>query len=151
MQLNEKIDIRVMDVRTEREDAKRSADEMLVELALKMGGRIATNDYNLNKIARLRGVTVININDLAKALKPVFLPGEQMQVKIIRPGDEAGQGVGYLEDGTMVVAEGGREEIGKTITISVTSALQTSAGRMIFGRTEAAAAAQKSARTSKPT
>jgi uncharacterized protein YacL len=67
-----------------------------------------TNDYNLNKIAQLRGVTVININDLANALKPVFLPGEQMQVRIIRPGEESGQGVGYLEDGTMVVAEGGR-------------------------------------------
>ncbi len=134
MQLNEKIDIRIMDVHLEREDAKRSVDEMLVELAMKIGGRVVTNDYNLNKIAQLRGVAVININDLANALKPVFLPGEQLQVKIIRPGEESGQGVGYLEDGTMVVAEGGRSHIGETVTIAVTSALQTSAGRMIFGR-----------------
>jgi uncharacterized protein YacL len=134
MQLNEKIDVRIMDVHLERNDAGRGVDEMLVELALKLNGRVVTNDYNLNKIAQLRGVTVININDLANALKPVFLPGEQMQVRIIRPGEEAGQGVGYLEDGTMVVAEGGRNHVGQTITIAVTSALQTSAGRMIFGR-----------------
>ena len=140
MQLNDKIDIRIMDVRMERDDAKRSVDEMLVELALKIGGRVATNDYNLNKIAQLRGVAVININDLANALKPVVLPGERMEVKIIRPGEEPGQGVGYLEDGTMVVAEGGRAHIGQTVSISVTSALQTSAGRMIFGRTESVTA-----------
>lgn len=134
MQLNEKTDIKIMDVHFERKDQGRGVDEMLVELAMKMGGRVVTNDYNLNKIAQLRGVAVININDLANALKPVFLPGEQLQVRIIRPGEGPGQGVGYLEDGTMVVAEGGRNHIGKTITISVTSALQTSAGRMIFGR-----------------
>ncbi|MCB9866766.1 MAG: PIN domain-containing protein [Phycisphaerales bacterium] len=136
MQLNEKTDIKILDVHLERKDTGRGVDEMLVELAMKMGGRVVTNDYNLNKIAQLRGVTVININDLANALKPVFLPGEQMQVRIIRPGEGVGQGVGYLEDGTMVVAEGGRNHIGKTITLSVTSALQTSAGRMIFGRME---------------
>lgn len=136
MQLNEKTDIKIMDVHLERKDHGRGVDEMLVELAMKIAGRVVTNDYNLNKIAQLRGVTVININDLANALKPVFLPGEQMEVRIIRPGEAVGQGVGYLEDGTMVVAEGGRGHIGKTITISVTSALQTSAGRMIFGRME---------------
>lgn len=136
MQLNEKTDIKILDVHLERKDSGRGVDEMLVELAMKMGGRVVTNDYNLNKIAQLRGVTVININDLANALKPVFLPGEQMQVRIIRPGEGPSQGVGYLEDGTMVVAEGGRNQIGKTITLSVTSALQTSAGRMIFGRME---------------
>lgn len=141
MQLNDKIDIRIMDVQMEREDARRSVDEMLVELALEIGGRVATNDYNLNKIAQLRGVAVININDLANALKPVVLPGERMDVKIIRPGEEPGQGVGYLEDGTMVVAEGGRAHIGQVVSISVTSALQTSAGRMIFGRTESVAPA----------
>ncbi len=145
MQLNEKIDVRIMDVRMEQGDNKRPVDELLVELGAKIGGRVVTNDYNLNKIAQLRGVSVININDLANALKPVFLPGERMQVKIIRPGDEAGQGVGYLEDGTMVVAEGGRPHVGKTITISVTSSLQTSAGRMIFGRHEGDASVERPA------
>lgn len=136
MQLNENTDVRIMDVHFERKDSGRGVDELLVELAMKIGGRVVTNDYNLNKIAQLRGVTVINVNDLANALKPVFLPGEQMQVRIIRPGEEAGQGVGYLEDGTMVVAEGGRNHIGNNVTIAVTSALQTSAGRMIFGKVE---------------
>lgn len=136
MQTAKDIDIRIMEVDMARKDVKRTVDEMLVELAVEMGGRVATNDYNLNKVAQLRGVTVININDLANALKPVFLPGEQMNVKIIRPGEEAGQGVGYLEDGTMVVVEGGRDAIGKSVGIAVTSALQTSAGRMIFGRVE---------------
>lgn len=136
MQTTEDIDIRIMDVEMARQDIKRTVDEMLVELAVDIGGRVATNDYNLNKVAQLRGITVININDLANALKPVFLPGEQMKVKVIRPGEEAGQGVGYLEDGTMVVVEGGRDAIGKMVDIAVTSALQTSAGRMIFGRVE---------------
>ncbi len=136
MQTAEDIDIRIMDVEMARKDIKRTVDEMLVELAVDIGARIATNDYNLNKVAQLRGITVININDLANALKPVFLPGEQMKIKVIRPGEEAGQGVGYLEDGTMVVVEGGRDAIGKMVDIAVTSALQTSAGRMIFGRVE---------------
>lgn len=136
MQTAKDIDIRIMEVDMARKDVKRTVDEMLVELAVEMGGRVATNDYNLNKVAQLRGVTVINVNDLANALKPVFLPGEQMNVKIIRPGEESGQGVGYLEDGTMVVVEGGRDAIGKSVDIAVTSALQTSAGRMIFGRVE---------------
>lgn len=140
MQLSEKIDIKIMDVQLERGDAKRTVDEMLVELALKTNGRVVTNDFNLNKIAQLRGATVINLNDLANALKPVFLPGERLQVKVIRPGEEAGQGVGYLEDGTMVVIEGGKAHIGASVRISVTSALQTSAGRMIFGRAEGSAA-----------
>ncbi|GJM25691.1 MAG: PIN/TRAM domain-containing protein [Phycisphaerae bacterium] len=136
MQTAEDIDVRIMDVEMARKDIKRTVDEMLVELAVDIGGRVATNDYNLNKVAQLRGITVININDLANALKPVFLPGEQMKIKVIRPGEEAGQGVGYLEDGTMVVVEGGRDAIGKMVDIAVTSALQTSAGRMIFGRVE---------------
>ncbi len=140
MQLNEKIDIQIMDVTLDREDAKKSVDEMLVELAVKMTGRIVTNDYNLNKIAQLRGITVINVNDLASAMRPVFLPGERLEVRVIRPGDEPGQGVGYLEDGTMVVVEGARDSIGETVAISVTSAIQTSAGRMIFGRSDGAAA-----------
>lgn len=134
MQLNENIDIQIREVQMQRGDDQRSVDEMLVELGSQMNGRVVTNDYNLNKVAQLRGVTVININDLANALKPVFLPGEQLQVKILKPGEEQGQGVGYLEDGTMVVVEGGRTHMGETVDIAVTSVLQTSAGRMIFGR-----------------
>lgn len=112
-------------------------DQRLVLLAKHLDGKIVTNDYNLNKVAKLHGVGVINLNDLANALKPVCLPGEGLQVKIIKPGEEAGQGVGYMDDGTMVVVEGGREHVGRNMQIVVTSQLQTSAGRMIFGRVEA--------------
>src|SRR5262249_386210 len=90
--------------------------------------------YNLNKIARLEGVEVINLNDLANAMKPIVLPGENLTVKILKKGEEQGQGVGYLDDGTMVVAEHGAYHLGETIRLTVTSVLQTSAGRMIFGR-----------------
>ena len=128
--------INVLDVRTERADEGKGVDELLVDLAAKLDGRVVTNDYNLNKIAQLRGVTVININDLANALKPVFIPGEAMTVKIIKPGEEPGQGVGYLDDGTMVVVEAARDKVGDVVPVSVTSVLQTSAGRMIFGRLE---------------
>lgn len=134
LQTNDKVDIKILDVAPERSAAGASVDEMLVDLALQLGGKVVTNDYNLNKIAQLRGVTVININDLANALKPVVLPGEALAVKVIKPGEEVGQGIGYLDDGTMVVAEGGREHIGETVHLTVTSVLQTSAGRMIFGR-----------------
>jgi uncharacterized protein YacL len=111
---------------------------MLVDLSVQLNGRVVTTDYNLNKVAQLRGVTVININDLANALRPVVLPGESLEIKVIKPGEEVGQGVGYLEDGTMVVAEGGRDRIGDRVQLTVTSVLQTSAGRMIFGRLEGA-------------
>ena len=134
LQSSEKIEIRLMDAHVASVDDAADVDAKLVALAQHLDGRIVTNDYNLNKISQLRGVDVININDLANALKPIVLPGETMTVKIIKPGEEAGQGVGYLEDGTMVVAEQGRECIGKEVTIIVTSVLQTSAGRMIFGR-----------------
>jgi uncharacterized protein YacL len=87
-------------------------------------------------VARLHNVPVLNLNDLANALKPVFLPGESLDVKIVKAGEEMGQGVGYLDDGTMIVVEGGRDHIGRFVHISVTSVLQTSAGRMIFGRFE---------------
>jgi uncharacterized protein YacL len=137
LQTSDKIEIRILDAVSEKGDA--GVDEMLVDLAVEINGRVVTNDYNLNKIAQLRGATVININDLANALKPVVLPGETMPVKVIKAGEEVGQGVGYLEDGTMVVVESGREHIGETISIAVTSVLQTSAGRMIFGRIEGAA------------
>ena len=134
IQANENVDIRILDVIPEGSAADADVDEMLVDLALQLGGKVVTNDFNLNKIAQLRGVGVININDLANALKPVVLPGEALQVKVIKPGEGVGQGVGYLDDGTMVVAEGGRDRVGETIDLTVTSVLQTSAGRMIFGR-----------------
>jgi uncharacterized protein YacL len=113
-----------------------SVDLKLVTLAKHLQGKLVTNDYNLNKVARLQGVTVINLNDLSNALKPVFLPGERIDVRVVKAGEEPGQGVGYLEDGTMVVIEGGRDHINQTVPIAVTSVLQTSAGRMVFGRLE---------------
>jgi len=134
MQGNDKIEIRILDVVPERSAVNAGVDEMLLDLALQLNGRVVTNDYNLNKIAQLRGAEVINVNDLANALKPVVLPGESLSVKVIKPGEEPGQGVGYLEDGTMVVAEGARDRVGQVIQLTVTSVLQTSAGRMIFGR-----------------
>jgi uncharacterized protein YacL len=109
-------------------------DLKLVILAKHLQGKLITNDYNLNKVAKLHGVPVINFNDLSNALKPVFLPGEHFDVRIVKAGEEQGQGVGYLEDGTMVVIENGRDHIGETINIGVTSVLQTSAGRMVFGK-----------------
>lgn len=115
-------------------------DVKLVMLAKHLHGKIVTNDYNLNKVSRLHGVGVLNLNDLANALKPVFLPGESMEVRLVKPGEESGQGVGYLDDGTMVVVEAGREHVGKSVKITVTSVLQTSAGRMVFGRYDGAAA-----------
>ncbi len=118
------------------EFANQPVDLKLVALAQKLQGKLITNDYNLNKVAKVQGVPVINFNDLANALKPVFLPGEHVEVRIVKAGEEAGQGVGYLEDGTMVVVEGGREHINATVSIAVTSVLQTSAGRMVFGRYE---------------
>lgn len=113
-------------------------DMKLVLLAKHMEGKIITGDYNLNKVAKLHNVEVINLNDLANALKPVFLPGERVEVRIVKVGEEAGQGVGYLDDGTMIVVEGGREHVNENVRIAVTSVLQTSAGRMVFGRYDAA-------------
>jgi len=116
------------------EFAGQPVDLKLVLLAKHLDGKLVTNDYNLNKVARLHGVGVINLNDVANALKPVFLPGEQVEVRIVKPGEESGQGVGYLDDGTMVVVEQGRDHVGQLVRIAVTSVLQTSAGRMVFGR-----------------
>ena len=107
-------------------------DAKLVRLAQQTGGDILTNDYNLNKVAELQGVRVLNINDLINALKPVFLPGEEMTVQVIKEGKEQRQGIGYLDDGTMIVVDGGRKYINQRIYTVVTSVLQTSAGRMIF-------------------
>jgi len=136
LQTNEKVEIRISDARLPSVEESGDVDQKLVALAKKLDGRIVTNDYNLNKIAQIRGVDVININDLANALKPVVMPGESLTVRIIKPGEEPGQGVGYLEDGTMVVAENSRERINEDVTLTITSVLQTSAGRMIFGRPE---------------
>ena len=111
-----------------------NVDQSLVNLVKDSDGFIVTNDFNLNKVATLQGVPVININEVAKALKPVFIPGENFSVKVIKRGEEPDQGVGYLDDGTMVVVENGKTYMGKTVAIIVTSLLQTNAGRMIFGK-----------------
>lgn len=112
----------------------REVDLKLIELARSLRGKIVTNDFNLNKVAQLRGVQVLNINELANALKPVVLPGEFMKVFILKEGKEYNQGVAYLDDGTMVVVDNARRLIGKNIDVVVTSVLQTTAGKMIFGR-----------------
>lgn len=112
----------------------REVDMKLIELAKVYEGKIVTNDFNLNKVAQLQGVEVLNINELANALKPIVLPGETMKVFILKEGKEYNQGVAYLDDGTMVVVDNARKMIGKNIDISVTSVLQTTAGKMIFGK-----------------
>lgn len=109
-------------------------DSKLLKLAQKLGGKVITNDFNLNKVAEFQGVPVLNINDLANAIKPVVLPGEEMKIVVIKDGKESSQGIGYLDDGTMIVVEGGKKFIGEEIFIIVTSVLQTSAGRMIFAK-----------------
>ena len=134
LQTKENVDIDILEPRLSKAEAGESVDLKLLALAQELNGRVATNDYNLNKIAKVRNVDILNINDLANALKPVALPGEMMTVKLIKPGEEAGQGIGYLDDGTMIVVEQGRQRMGETVKVFVTSVLQTSAGRMIFGR-----------------
>ncbi len=136
LQTNDKVEIRISDTRLPSIEESGDVDQKLIALAKKLDGRVVTNDYNLNKIAQIRGVEVININDLANALKPVVMPGEGLSVKIIKRGEEPGQGVGYLEDGTMIVAESCCDRINEEVSLVVTSVLQTSAGRMIFGRPE---------------
>jgi uncharacterized protein YacL len=112
----------------------RDVDSKLIELARQLDGKIVTNDVNLNKVAKLRGISVLNINELANALRPVVLPGESMRVFILKEGKEKDQGVGYLDDGTMVVVDNSRRMIGQNVDITVTSVLQTTVGKMIFGR-----------------
>jgi uncharacterized protein YacL len=109
-------------------------DAKLVRLAQERGAKLITNDYNLNRVAQVEGVVVLNINELANAVKPVLHPGDELRVAVIREGREVHQGVGYLDDGTMIVVENGRRLIGETVDVNVTSALQTNAGRMIFAR-----------------
>ncbi len=111
-------------------------DMKLVLLAKSLGGKVITLDYNLNKVAQVHGVGVLNLNEMANALKPSFMAGETLEVRVIKPGEAAGQGVGYLDDGTMIVIEGGREFVDQVVRIVVTSVLQTNAGRMVFGKVE---------------
>lgn len=136
LQHNPAVEVIVDDTPPVGVEEKAGVDQKLVAFSKSCNGRLVTNDYNLNKVAQLRGVDVVNINDLANAMKTVTLPGEAMTVKIIRQGEDPRQGVGYLEDGTMVVVEGGNEHIGQVTTCTVTSALQTSAGRMVFAKVE---------------
>jgi uncharacterized protein YacL len=117
-------------------DGVREVDDKLVILAKQLRCPVVTNDYNLNRVAELQGVTVLNINELALAVKVVCLPGEKMEVRIIQDGKEAGQGVGYLDDGTMIVVDDGRRRMNNMVTVVVTKVLQTSAGRMLFARLE---------------
>jgi len=131
MQKESIVPVRITDMDIEEVE---SVDEKLIMLARKLGCAIVTNDYNLNRVAELQGVIVLNINDLANVVKSVYLPGEDLNIQVIQEGRELGQGVGYLDDGTMVVVEGGRRHVDQRINVTVTKVLQTSAGRMIFAR-----------------
>ena len=131
MHENKKVEVAISD--RDFPDIK-EVDSKLVAFAKELGGRIVTNDSNLDKVAELHGVNVLNINKLATALKPVVLPGEVMSILVLKEGKEHGQGIGYLDDGTMVVIDNARDYVGKTVDVSITSVLQTSGGRMIFSR-----------------
>ena len=136
MQTNPAIDIEIDDTIIPEAADVNGVDQKLVLFAKDHNGRLATTDYNLSKVAQVREVDVLNINDLANSLKAIALPGETMEIKIVKPGEEAQQGVGYLADGTMVVVEDARNKMGKDLIISITSSLQTAAGKMIFGKFE---------------
>jgi len=113
--------------------ADRMNDDKLVSLALEIGADLFTTDFNLNQVASIKGVRVLNVNELSHALRPVSLPGENLEIKILQPGSNRDQGVGYMEDGTMIVVDGARKDIGKTITVKTTRTHQTVAGKMVFG------------------
>lgn len=132
-EIQNELDMEVI-IHDKKFDDIKEVDSKLLKLTKELDGKIVTNDYNLNKVAEVQGITVLNINDLANAVKPVVLPGEEMQVQVIKDGKEANQGLAYLDDGTMIVVEKGRKYIGEDISVIVTSVLQTSAGRMIFAR-----------------
>ena len=136
MQASSTIDVEIDESTAPDIEEAKGVDQKLLLFTKIRNGRLATTDYNLTKVAQVRSVDVVNINDLANSLKVVALPGETMHVRIVKPGEEAEQGIGYLDDGTMIVVEGARSKIGKDIILSVTSSLQTSAGKMIFGRFE---------------
>lgn len=133
MQQSPHTEVRVHET-TRNDFRSTSVDQKLVELAKELRGGVITNDFNLNKVASVQGIAVINLNDVANALRPRFIPGERLQIKIIKEGESQGQGVGYLDDGTMVVCEGASPMIGKEVNCIVTSVLQSSAGRMIFSK-----------------
>jgi uncharacterized protein YacL len=133
LRATEHVDLQIYD-RELPEGNGQPVDLKLVLLAKHLDGKLVTNDYNLNKVAKLHGVSVVNLNDLANALKPVFLPGEAFEVRIVKAGELPGQGVGYLDDGTMVVVENGREHVQENARVTVTSVHQTSAGRMVFAK-----------------
>jgi uncharacterized protein YacL len=111
-----------------------TVDQKVVALAKQIRGGVITNDFNLNKVASVQGIPVINLNDVSNALKPRYIPGERLTIKVIKEGESQGQGVGYLDDGTMVVCESASNLLGREIDVIVTSVLQSSAGRMIFGK-----------------
>lgn len=136
MQANERLGVQI--IKTDYPQI-REVDLKLIELAKELSGKILTTDFNLNKVAHLHSVEVLNINDLANSLKPAVLPGEKMNVSILKEGKEYNQGVGYLDDGTMVVVDHARRMIGRSVEISVTSVLQTASGKMIFGKIDEAA------------
>lgn len=133
LQQNPKVDVRMHEAK-EQDPLGQTVDQRIVALAKTLGGRVVTNDFNLNKVASVQGVDVINLNDVANALRPRYIPGEQLRIRVMREGESIGQGVGYLDDGTMVVCEQAGTLVGKEIDVIVTSVLQNSAGRMIFGR-----------------
>lgn len=132
--LNRLQEIGTLEISERDYDDVRETDAKLVRLAQELGGKLVTNDYNLNRVAHVEGITVLNINELANAVKPIVLPGEELHIQVIRDGKEPNQGVGYLDDGTMIVVENGRRLIGEAVDVVVTSVLQTVAGRMIFAR-----------------
>ena len=135
MRNNSEIDLKIYD-RELPEMQGQPVDMKLLMLARHLEGKVVTGDFNLNKVAKLQNVPVINLNEIANSLKPVFLPGETITIRVVKAGETQGQGVGYLDDGTMIVVEDGKAYIGKDVEITVTSMLQTSAGRMVFGRVE---------------
>lgn len=133
LQQSTHVDVKVME--TSRNDYKMmTVDQKVVALAKQVRGGVITNDFNLNKVASVQGIAVINLNDVSNALKPRYIPGEKLNIKVIKEGEGQSQGVGYLDDGTMVVCESASHLVGKDITVTVTSVLQSSAGRMIFGK-----------------
>lgn len=131
--IQKELDIEVI-IHEKKFSEEKEVDSKLLKLTRMLDGKILTNDYNLNKVAEVQSISVLNINDLANAVKPIVLPGEKMVVEVVKDGKESGQGLAYLDDGTMIVVESGKRYIGKTIDVLVTSVLQTSAGRMIFAK-----------------
>lgn len=134
LQANKRVETIIYDWSGHNSPEAEGADQMLLVLAKELNARLLTTDFNLAKVAQVRGVDVVNLNELANALRPVVLPGEKLHVRIIKPGEEASQGVGYLDDGTMVVVDQGLPHLGEELDVCVTNVLQTTTGRMIFAR-----------------